>query len=81
MGTPPPLAQVIDAGWAQALAPVKQRVHEMGRFLREELATGRGYLPAGAHVLRAFTFPLSQVRVLIVRRRVNGAGWVDVQRS
>jgi uracil-DNA glycosylase len=38
----------------------------MGEFLRAELAAGHGYLPAGANVLRAFTFPFDQVRVLIV---------------
>src|SRR4051795_2943172 len=38
----------------------------MGEFLRTELATGHGYLPAGPNVLRAFTFPFEQVRVLIV---------------
>ena len=37
----------------------------MGDFLREELAAGRGYLPAGANVLRAFSLPMSRVRVLI----------------
>ena len=38
----------------------------MGEFLRSEIAEGRGYLPAGENVLRAFTFPLANVRVLIV---------------
>ena len=38
----------------------------MGDFLRTELAEGRGYLPAGSNVLRAFTFPFDRVRVLIV---------------
>ena len=38
----------------------------MGEFLRSEIAEGRGYLPAGENVLRAFTFPLDDVRVLIV---------------
>ncbi len=38
----------------------------MGEFLRAELAAGRRYLPAGQNVLRAFTFPFDQVRVLIV---------------
>ena len=38
----------------------------MGDFLRAEVAAGRGYLPAGEHVLRAFTQPLDAVRVLIV---------------
>ena len=52
--------------WAQALAPVEDTIVAMGRFLRAELAAGRGYLPAGEHVLRAFSRPLSQVKVLIV---------------
>ncbi len=38
----------------------------MGDFLRAETASGRGYLPAGAKVLRAFTYPFAEVRVLIV---------------
>ena len=38
----------------------------MGAYLREEIAAGRGYLPAGDHVLRAFQRPLADVRVLIV---------------
>lgn len=38
----------------------------MGEFLRAEIAAGQGYLPAGPNVLRAFTFPFEQVRVLIV---------------
>jgi uracil-DNA glycosylase len=38
----------------------------MGEFLRAEIAAGRGYLPAGQNVLRAFTFPFESVRVLIV---------------
>ncbi len=35
-------------------------------MLREEVAEGRGYLPAGENVLRAFSTPFEQVRVLIV---------------
>jgi len=41
-------------------------VTALGAFLREEVAAGRGYLPAGEHVLRAFTQPLDAVRVLVV---------------
>jgi len=48
------------------MAPVEPNIKAMGAFLRAELATGRGYLPAGEHILRAFTRPLSQVKVLIV---------------
>ncbi|WP_067658941.1 uracil-DNA glycosylase [Nocardia harenae] len=61
-----PLADIIDSGWAQALAPVERRITEMGEFLRAENAAGRGYLPAGENVLRAFQRPFAAVRVLIV---------------
>ncbi|WP_372734901.1 uracil-DNA glycosylase [Nocardioides sp.] len=52
--------------WAAALAPVEDRIAEMGRFLRAEMAAGRPYLPNGDRVLRAFARPLAEVRVLIV---------------
>ena len=52
--------------WAEALAPVDDRIARMGRFLREEIAAGRSYLPAGDHVFRAFQRPLADVRVLVV---------------
>jgi uracil-DNA glycosylase len=61
-----PLADVIDPGWADALAPVAGPIAAMGEFLRAEVAAGRTYLPAGPNVLRAFTQPLSDIRVLIV---------------
>ncbi len=54
------------ADWGEALAPVDDQIAAMGRFLREEIAAGRGYLPAGPDVLRAFSRPLAQVKVLIV---------------
>jgi uracil-DNA glycosylase len=60
------LGDIVEAGWAGALAPVADRITAMGDFLRAELAAGRRYLPAGDRVLRAFQQPLSEVRVLIV---------------
>ena len=65
------LSGLVDRGlmasdWAEALAPVDDRVAGMGRFLRGELAAGRQYLPAGDDVFRAFRRPLADVRVLIV---------------
>ena len=63
---PKPLREVVEAGWANALAPVEPLVARMGEFLRAELAAGRRYLPAGQNVLRAFTQPFDDVRVLIV---------------
>lgn len=61
-----PLSDIIAADWADALSPVEPVVHQLGDFLRAELAAGRDYLPAGDRVLRAFTRPLADVRVLIV---------------
>lgn len=63
---PKPLAQIIAPDWAEALSPAEQQIHALGDFLREEAASGRGYLPHGEHVLRAFTRPLAEVKVLIV---------------
>ncbi|WP_157373081.1 uracil-DNA glycosylase [Agromyces sp. Root81] len=59
-------AGLVDPGWAAALAPVAPTIAELGGFLRAETAAGRGYLPAGEQVLRAFRAPLADVRVLIV---------------
>ena len=61
-----PLRELVEAGWAKALDPVADRVAAMGDLLRAEIAAGRTYLPAGQNVLRAFTQPFADVRVLIV---------------
>jgi uracil-DNA glycosylase len=65
------LAGLVEKGlvapdWAEALAPVDDQITLMGQFLREQLSAGRGYLPRGEHVLRAFSRPLSEVKVLVV---------------
>jgi uracil-DNA glycosylase len=57
---------LVAADWAEALAPVDDQIAAMGRFLRDEIAAGRGYLPSGDQVLRAFGRPLAEVKVLIV---------------
>lgn len=61
-----PLAEIIDPAWAEALEPVAGQIAAMGEFLRAEVAAGRGYLPRGEHILRAFQLPLAETRVLIV---------------
>ena len=66
MSDPRPLTELVDPGWASALAPVEPTIHEIGARLRREMAAGRGYLPAGTDVLRAFTYPMDAVKVLIV---------------
>jgi uracil-DNA glycosylase len=69
-GVPPmsrrPLSELVAGDWAVALEPVAPVVAQVGDFLRAEIAAGRGYLPAGDRVLRAFSRPLADVRVLIV---------------
>ncbi|MFI6030286.1 uracil-DNA glycosylase [Amycolatopsis magusensis] len=61
-----PLHEIVEAGWAKALAPVESNIAAMGEFLRGEIAAGRTYLPAGENVLRAFKQPFDEVRVLVV---------------
>ena len=64
--SPKSLTELVDPGWATALAPAEPEIHRLGDVLRAETAAGRGYLPSGANVLRAFTYPFEEVRVLIV---------------
>ncbi|MCZ4554384.1 uracil-DNA glycosylase [Rhodococcus sp. PvR044] len=61
-----PLDELMEAGWAQALAPVAGRISAMEEFVRDEAAQGRDPLPAQENVLRAFRQPFRDVRVLIV---------------
>ena len=63
---PAPLDELVAPDWARALAPVEPTIRAMGDLLRAEVAAGRGYLPAGDRVLRAFARPMAEVRVLIV---------------
>lgn len=60
------LTDLVDPSWAVALEPMTAQVAALGAFLRAERASGRGYLPLGEQVLRAFTQPMDAVRVLIV---------------
>lgn len=60
------LSELVDPGWARALADVEPDIHRMGDFLRGEIAAGRHYLPAGHNILRAFTIPFDSIKVLIV---------------
>lgn len=63
---PAPLSSLVHPTWAPALEPVAGTVAALGEWLREETASGRGYLPPGPQVLRVFAQPLPAVRVLIV---------------
>ena len=61
-----PLSELVHSTWVPALEPVADAITELGAFLRAEVAAGRGYLPAGDAILRAFRLPLPDVRVLVV---------------
>lgn len=59
-------AGLIDQGWAASLEPVAAEIAAIGERLRSETAAGRPYLPSGPQVLRAFSRPRDDVKVLIV---------------
>ncbi len=61
-----PLEELVHPSWVPALTPVAPTIAAIGGFLRDEVAAGRGYLPSGDNVLRAFRQPMDAVRVLIV---------------
>lgn len=61
-----PLHENVHPSWVPALEPVAGTITQLGDFLRGEVAAGRGYLPAGPAVLRAFSRPMGDVRILIV---------------
>lgn len=61
-----PLSELIAPDWAEVLAPVEPTIHEMGDFLRAESAAGRPWAPSGGDILKAFTQPMANVRVVII---------------
>ncbi|GDX32770.1 uracil-DNA glycosylase [Actinomycetes bacterium] len=61
-----PLSDLVHPTWAKALSGEEGTIAAIGEFLRAETTAGRPWLPAGEHILRAFTQPLPEVRVLIV---------------
>ncbi len=52
--------------WVPVLDPERDTLSDLGAFLRGETAEGHRWLPSGENILRAFTTPLDDVRVLIV---------------
>jgi uracil-DNA glycosylase len=64
--SPAPLHDLVASDWAEVLEPAAPTVARLGEFLRQEVAGGRRFLPAGDVILRVFAKPLAGVRVLIV---------------
>jgi uracil-DNA glycosylase len=52
--------------WLSTFANFSTEISAIQEFLESETAGGRRWLPAPAHVLRAFTQPLDQIKVLIL---------------
>lgn len=61
-----PPKELITLDWAEALADTEDQIHAMEDFLRQEPVEGRSYLLAGNNMLRVFSRPLTDVRVLTV---------------
>lgn len=57
---------LVDPSWLPALTRHQHTLTSIGEFLRSESAAQRPWAPSGATILRAFTQPLDDVRVLIV---------------
>lgn len=60
------LDDLVGPGWSEVLAPVADRIADLGAFLRAELAAGRTFAPAGDRVFAALAMPFDAVRVLLV---------------
>lgn len=60
------LEDLVHPSWVPTLEAERDNLAGIGDFLRSEGSAGRPWLPAGDAILRAFTTPLDDVRVLIV---------------
>ena len=60
-----PLDELVHPTWLPILADQQENLASIGEFLRAETAAGHAWFPRGDHILRAFTQPLPDVRVLI----------------
>ena len=71
MTTAKPLSEIIDPSWASALAPVEPTIHEIGKRLREEVASLRQELEdkptLGESLRSAATAPTRAARRLFKR--------------
>ncbi|WP_372434206.1 uracil-DNA glycosylase [Arthrobacter sunyaminii] len=63
---PAALSDVMAPDWACALGPAAQDLHRIAAGLQEERASGHTVLPAPENILRAFSRPLADVKVLLI---------------
>ena len=60
------LEELVHPTWIPVLESQRETLTALGEFLRAEGAAGRHWLPTGDAILRAFSTPIDDVRVLIV---------------
>ncbi|MFA7322826.1 MAG: uracil-DNA glycosylase [Candidatus Nanopelagicales bacterium] len=63
---PLPLEELVHPTWVPILDSERERLADLGEFLRAETQAGHAWFPAGGSILRAFSQPLPDVRVLIM---------------
>lgn len=56
----------LDPGWAAALAPVKNQMDSLLNDVENQSRRGAEILPPAPDILRAFTYPFKDVKVLIL---------------
>ncbi|MDO4913340.1 MAG: uracil-DNA glycosylase [Bifidobacteriaceae bacterium] len=61
-----PLSERIHPQWFEALKPIIPEIEKMEQFVLDEISQGYEILPEFKNILRAFTYPLNDVKVLIV---------------
>ncbi|MBF4993445.1 uracil-DNA glycosylase [Arthrobacter gandavensis] len=61
-----PLSGSMAGDWADLLAPEAGRIHRIGDELQRRIDAGEHILPPPGRILRAFTQPAEQVKVLII---------------
>ncbi|MFE4082349.1 uracil-DNA glycosylase [Paenarthrobacter sp. YIM B13468] len=61
-----PLEELMAADWADALRPVEGQLREALAFVAAQAAQGIQVLPQATNLLRAFSRPLADVKVLIL---------------
>lgn len=61
-----PLENIMHPSWAHAMAPIAEQIHAMGDFITAQHAAGIRLAPDPARILRAFSRPIEDVRVLIL---------------
>ena len=57
---------LIDSSWVNQLLPVQSVLDQIAQRLNQEIDAGEQILPAPPIILRAFTIPFDQVKVVIV---------------